>query len=424
MTTHLAARRRHWVRTTLITLLVVVNVAVLVAFVLIRAVENRIDESVRTVPSVAGLLDTLPPEASGDPLTFLLIGSDSREGITDFTNIGRFDGSRSDTMMLIKVYPKLDQAQIISIPRDLWVDIPGHGRNRINAAYSLGGAALTIETVKNLAQLPINHYVEVDFVGFQGLVDAIGGVELEFPFPARDSKTGLNVEAGLQTLDGKEALAYARSRRYQEQRDGKWHSVDANDLGRTRRQQQLILAILSQLKRPSNLAEAGDAVTSFAPFLGIDPHLAEASLVQLAFSLRGIDSAHIDTATLSGNPTTIDKRSVLTVIQPETDELFARMDRGDPLLSTKNEALRLEVLNGNGEAGAAGDMADKLRDGGFKVLRIGNAKGGFDLTTVVVRPGRSEWGQTVIDYLGFGSVSTGVVDERFDALVIVGKDWT
>ncbi len=415
------ARRRHWVRTTLITLLVAVNGAVLAAYILLNSVENKIDDLVRTVPSVAGVLDTVPPEST-DPLTFLLIGSDTREGLTDFTNIGKFDGARSDVIMLIKVYPQTDKAQIVSIPRDLWVDIPGHGRDRINAAYSEGGAALTIETVRDLAQVPINHYVEVDFVGFQSLVDAMDGVELEFPFPARDKKTGLNVKAGTQTLDGKEALAYARSRRYQEKRGGKWRSVDADDLGRTRRQQQLILAILSQLKRPSNLGDAGEAVTAFAPFLGIDPNLAETSLVRLAFSLRGIDANQVETATVSGNPTTVDGKSVLKIIQPETDKLFARLDRGDPLLPAKKGSLRLEVLNGNGREGAAGDMADKLREGGFKVLRVGDSDGDFVDTTVVVRPGRSVWGQLVIDFLGFGSITTGVVDERFDAMVIVGHD--
>ena len=123
--------------------------------------------------------------------------------------------------MLIKLYPDDGNVQILSLPRDLLVEIPGKGTDRINAAYAYGGAPLMVRTVKQVTGLPVHHYIEVDFVGFQSLVDDIGGVYLDFPYPARDANSGLSVEAGYQLLDGSQALAYARSRHYQELRDGR-----------------------------------------------------------------------------------------------------------------------------------------------------------------------------------------------------------
>src|SRR5690606_24773969 len=112
-------------------------------------------------------------------------------------------------------------------------------------SYAFGGSRLMVETIKQNLGVEINHYVEINFVGFQGLIDELGGIHIEFPYPAKDDKSGLSVEAGRQRLNGKMALAYARSRSYQELRDGKWVSVDANDFGRTSRQHQVRKAIMS-----------------------------------------------------------------------------------------------------------------------------------------------------------------------------------
>ena len=148
-----------------------------------------------------------------------------------------------------------------------------------------------VRTVKQVTGLPVHHYVEVDFVGFQSLVDDIGGVYIDFPYPARDANSGLSVDAGYQLLDGSQALAYARSRHYQELRDGSWVSVDADDIGRTERQQKLILAILGAVKTPSSLTEAGSIVGGFAQHLTVDSALARSSLVELAFRMRSISGA-------------------------------------------------------------------------------------------------------------------------------------
>ena len=302
-----------------------------------------------------------------------MIGSDSREGLDDLRFFGSFGGQRADVIMLIQIHPEDGRTQILSIPRDLWVSIPGHGENRINAAYGLGEAPLMVRTVKEVTGLPIHHYVEVDFVGFKAIVDELGGVVIDFPYPARDNKSGLSVSAGRQTLNGAQALAYARSRSYQELRNGRWVSVDANDIGHTQRQQQLIFAILRRLARPSTLTDAGPIVESFAQHLTMDSALAESSLVSLAFSMRGISAEKIEAATLPTRGTVINEMSVLLRQDPEATELLAKFAGGQPLTAAPAGPARLVVLNGNGVEGSAGSWSEILAGKGFEITKVGDA---------------------------------------------------
>jgi LCP family protein required for cell wall assembly len=303
------------------------------------------------------------------------------------------------------------------------VEIPGSGANRINAAYSFGGAPLMVRTVRQLTGLPIHHYVEIDFVGFQGLVDEIGGVYIDFPYPARDTKSGLSVDAGHQLLDGSQALAYARSRQYEELHDGSWVGVDANDFGRTRRQQQVILAILSAVKTPSTLTETGSIVGGFASHLSVDSALGKSSIIELAFRMRSISGEKIETATLPGYIDTYEGMSIVRMEHPEGDQVIAAFAAGEPMTAQGDEPLRLAVLNGNGTKGSAGRWSDILEGEGFQILTVGDAeRSDFDVTTVIVRPDALARGQAIIDALGFGRLSTGSVDSSVDAIVIVGLD--
>ncbi|HSL26700.1 MAG TPA: LCP family protein, partial [Acidimicrobiia bacterium] len=326
-------------------------------------------------------------------------------------------------IMLVKLYPADGTAQILSLPRDLLVEIPGKGTNRINAAYSYGGAPLMVRTVKQLTGLPIHHYVEVDFVGFQALVDQVGGVYIDFAYPARDTKSGLSVEAGHQLLDGTQALAYARSRQYEELRNGNWVAVDADDFGRTRRQQQVILAILSAVKTPGSLTETRSIVGGFASHLSVDSALARSSIIELAFRMRSISGDKIETATLPGYIDTYEGMSIVRMEHPEGDDLIASFAAGESMTAQADDPLRLAVLNGNGTKGSAGRWSDILQGEGFEVLSVGDAdRSDFQVTTVIVRPEAMARGQAIIDALGFGRLSSGSVDDSLDAIVIVGLD--
>jgi len=414
--------RRRWLRRSLITVLVLANLVVFGGLIALTMLEGTIDDTVTTDPDVVAVLDPRP-DAEEAPITFLVIGSDSREGLEDLTHFGAVEGARADVIMLLKVYPGDDHARLLSLPRDLWVDIPGHGKNRLNAAYAFGGATLMAKTVQEVTGLPVHHYVEVDFLGFEAIVDRVGGIPLDFPFAARDLNSGLRVDAGHQTLDGEGALAYARSRHYEELHDGGWVPVEADDIGRTKRQQLVLLRLLGQLKRPSNLADAQGIVTDFASHLTVDSALAESSIVKLAFSLRGLDGPGLETATLPADLATIDGASVLLARQPQASQLMTAFGTDQVIAAAPTGPLRLQVLNGNGIKGSAGQWSDFLNKAGFAVTEVGDAdRKDFTVTTIIVRPEALPGGQTIAEALGFGTVTTGTVAEGFDAVVIMGTD--
>lgn len=409
------SRLPKWLKATIITVLVLANIAVL-GFIWVVQTGNDFLSGASTLDeSVAEVLDP----STGDALTFLVVGSDSREGLDDLDGFGDFSGARSDVVMMVRVDPATNTARMLSLPRDLWVSIPGHGENRINAAYSFGGAALMIETIKSNLDVEINHYVEIDFVGFQALVDEVGGIQIEFANPARDTKSGLDVGAGTQTLDGEQALAYARSRRYQELQNGSWVSVEANDIGRTARQQQVIRALISELKSPSSITEAGDIASAMSQHMSIDSNLAEASVASMIWNFKGILTGSIEGSTLPTRGTTIGGASVQIAQEPEASEMLAEFRSGSVQTET---TLRVAVLNGNGTAGAAGEMSQRLESLGITVASVGNSgRNDYEQTTVVVPEG-SEDGAAIVSALGFGVVEHGSVDNEVDAVVIVGSD--
>lgn len=403
-----------WLKITVISLLVIANLAVLAVLWAIRT-GSTVLATADTNSEVSGVLD----EAQAGTLTFLLVGSDSREGLDDLTNFGVVGGARGDVIMLVKLDEQSSNSQILSIPRDLWVEIPGHGSNRINAAYAFGGPALMVETIKQNLGVSVNHYVEIDFIGFREMVDELGGIEISFPNAARDANSGLNVPAGTERLDGKMALAYARSRHYEELQNGSWVGVEANDIGRTARQREVLAAIVSALKRPSSIAEAGSIAEAMARHTTIDSGLAEASVARLFWDYKGILTGGIQGETLPVRLATIEGRSVVVRQEPEATATLEAFKAGQQVSS---QPIRLRVLNGNGVEGAAASMAGRLESEGFVIASIGDAgRKDYAQTTVIVPEG-SDDGDEVITALGFGVVEHGTVDNSQDAVVIVGAD--
>ncbi|MFV0253060.1 MAG: LCP family protein [Beutenbergiaceae bacterium] len=194
-------------------------------------------------------VDALSDAAPTPGTTYLLAGSDSRAdgGVEADTTVG----ARTDTIMLLTVPPS-GTASLISLPRDTYADIPGYGPNKLNAAYSWGGAPLLVETVEGLTGIQVDHYVEIGMGGVSGVVDAIGGVELCLDYAVDDPKSKLVwPEPGCQLVDGATALAFARMR----------YSDPLGDVGRTQRQQQLIQAVTSAVVKPSLLVQPGEQVS-------------------------------------------------------------------------------------------------------------------------------------------------------------------
>lgn len=186
--------------------------------------------------------------AAGVGTNFLLVGSDSRLGMTDEEkaqlSTGSDDGARTDSIILVHVPGGGGgKATMVSIPRDSYVKIPGHSRNKINAAYSIGGPKLLVDTVEQSTGVRLDGYVEIGFVGFAHLVDALGGVTIDVPFDMNDPKAGINLKKGTQELDGAQALGFVRSR----------YTDPEGDLGRAKRQRQFLAAIMSKAMSPATV---------------------------------------------------------------------------------------------------------------------------------------------------------------------------
>ncbi len=232
----------------------------------------------------------------GPAQNYLLIGSDTRENADpndpDFGGIGdtnAVSGRRSDTIMILRQEADGNGASIMSLPRDLWVNIAGRdSASRINSAYSDGTDVLAATITQELG-IPIHHVVDIDFNGFKDLVDAVGGTQVCFMFATRDKNTGLDQQPGCHTLNGLESLQYARSRYYEEFRDGGWQTDPRSDLGRIERQQNFLQqtadSTIQQLQSDpflaSELIDAGTAAVRMDP--GLDP-VAAAGTLRKAFS--------------------------------------------------------------------------------------------------------------------------------------------
>ena len=232
--------------------------------------------------------------ASGGSRTILVVGSDSREGLdADRPDAGALlaspvSGQRADTILLIRIDGR--GVAFLSLPRDLWLPISGRGGSqRINTAY-VNGPEQLIATVQESLGVPVNSYMEIDFSGFDSLVDAAGGVTIDFPYPASDANSGLLVEtAGPVRLDGVQALAYVRSRHYTEIVDGRPRVDGTGDLGRTARQQVLVANLVDELAATRNPLALDRAVRGVTAAVRVDDRLGLFDLIGIARRLAGND---------------------------------------------------------------------------------------------------------------------------------------
>lgn len=233
----------------------------------------------------------------------LIVGTDSREGITDsdpnaaaFIS-GSVSGARTDTIMVL--HTAGSEATIVSIPRDLWVTDPATGQgSRINATYASGPGNL-VAAVTSLG-IPIDQYMEMDFAGFADMVDAVGGVSVEVPAPTRDTHSGLELlTPGSQRLDGTQALAYVRSRYHEQLIDGRWRMDGTADIGRTERQRALFTTLMRSIvasRSPVVLLRVGAAL---GHGMVLD---SSTSMLDLVALVRTLDGSEMVTESLPVTP--------------------------------------------------------------------------------------------------------------------------
>jgi len=298
-------------------------------------------------------------EGGGDGAqNFLIVGTDS------FAEGREFD-VRADTIMVLRLDPSSERAALLSLPRDLYLPIAGQdGSARINSAIQ-GGPGALIETIDDALGVPVNHYVEIDFAGFEDLVDAVGGVPVFFPEPVRDQRSFLSVPvAGCTILDPQQALAFVRSRAYEVERDGGWQVDGSGDLGRISRQQDFIRRVLERAiqrgaRKPAALR---DLVEIGFDRLTVDDTLALGDVLALGRRFRSFEPGNLDLYSLPVYDEIIQGAQVLRLdrvaAQPTLD-LF-RIDDGEATVV-------VQVLNGTGEPGVAESAAAALTDVGFVV---------------------------------------------------------
>lgn len=272
-------RGRWWRRIALLLLVILLVVLGLVLY---------FDSQLKRVDALRSY-DGRPSATAGT--NWLVVGSDSRTDLTEKQRqqlaTGNAIGSRTDTIIL--VHTGSGPTSLVSLPRDTYVPIAGHGRNKLNAAFSIGGPALLTRTVEQVTGLRINHFAEVGFGGFAGMVDAVGGVRLCLPMALKDPKAGLDVPAGCQTLNGAQALGYVRTR-----------ATARADLDRVVHQRMFLSALTAKAVSPGVLLNPFSSfplVSQAVDSLSVDNGTHLWHLAGLAKAMHGLSSGGGVTAT-------------------------------------------------------------------------------------------------------------------------------
>jgi LCP family protein required for cell wall assembly len=381
---------------------------------------------------------------SNEPRNYLLVGSDSRAKSKG--EYGNVTGQRSDTIIVVRLDPSTDRAEMLSIPRDLLVKIAGTGHTaRINTAYSKGREVL-VDTLRQNFGIEVNHYVEVDFQGFKKMVDAIGGVSIYVQDAVRDKQSGLYVpDRGCVTLKGEQALAFARSRHLQYMTPNGWSRPDPYaDLGRIQRQQVFVRRALTKALDAAksdpftfkHLVDIG--VNSVGIDKATDP-------LSLAREFKDFDDQDLDTYSLpvndSGNHATVvlDEAKAEPILdkfrnpgERSTDGSGSGSSSGSSgdAASSNSVApseITVQVLNGTRVTGRAASVAQDFAAAGFKTAATGNIEA-HARTTVYHRSGEAEKAQLVARYINGGAqVEEAPARLRLqpgEVVVALGQDFT
>lgn len=377
---------------------------------------------------------------AGEPVNYLLVGSDNRGTAVEKDENGKtVTGQRSDTIIVVRLDPASGHADMLSVPRDLWLPIAGgSGSARINSAYSQGRQVL-LDTLRQNFGIEINHYVEIDFQGFKKLVDSIDGVSLWLEDAVRDKSSGLYVpEKGCVTLDGEQALAFARSRHMQYMTPTGWSKQDPYaDLGRIQRQQVFIRRALAKAldEAKSNPLTFRSLVSIGVKNVGID---AATDPLDLANQFKDFDTDDLTTYSLpvvgrsDGATVAVDKTKAEPILDVFRGEAAAGSGAGSGSGSSSEAqsidpgTITVRVLNGTAVAGRAAGVADDFEAAGFGVDTPDNI-GAHAHTTVYHLADEADLAAEVARYLQGGAeleVSDDLDLEPGEVVVALGDDFT
>jgi len=392
---------------------VVVFFGLLVAAALLIALSPTLSRSV-TAFFVAPQRGAIPWNGT-DPVNMVIAGVDLRTGQTA--------DPHTDTLMAVSINPKSGTIRMLSIPRDLWVTIPGYGQDRINDAYADGGTKLLIQTVEGVANLPIRYYAIINFAGFEKVINALGGVTIDVKRTIRDPTypafTGygyapLYIRKGVHHMNGALALKYVRTR----------HDDPLGDLGRNQRQQQLLSAMKAQVLTPNTLFNLPLILSSLRAAVSTNfPYDDLTYLFRTAMTAHTVHHFLNYANNSVSNYVTPGGADVLLPNWPRIHWIARRTFRNPDLASAS-----VAVLNGSGVTGEAGNLAGWLRASGYRVTTIGDASSSSYAHTEVVRNTSVGGGDFVArmlaDQLQTSVSSRAVPSSNASVVVIVGQDWT
>ena len=421
------------------------------AWAYINSIEEEMSEEI--TPEVVEALEA-PAEYDGGTFYMLLMGTD-KSAYREQTAAYAGDNFRSDSMILVRVDPQGKKVTMVSMHRDTEIDIDGYGMQKLNASYAIGGPALAIKTVSQMAGVPISHYAEINFDGFEEVVDALGGVEVDVPMEINDDEAGGHVDAGLQTLSGEEALILCRSR----------HSYDQYGDGDRYRaaNQRLVLGAIAKKLLSSDLATMANTITTLSQYITTDFKVGD--IVALATTMKDIDpetdiySAMEPTESEYRNDTWYEKldeaawkkmmgrvrEGLPPTEENEIDELngtvLASIGDGTAASSDRDGVQTADgkrqtfgetrtgivtIKNGNGINGVGAEALERISPLGYSA-DASNANSFNYAETVVVfdTPDQRVYAEELIDALGCGRAvqNSGEYVYDGDFLILIGADW-
>jgi polyisoprenyl-teichoic acid--peptidoglycan teichoic acid transferase len=406
-------------------------------------IEPTLDSKLYSAPLQAKGMPTAPPWDGNSRINILVMGLDYRDWQDNPDT-----PSRTDSMMLFTIDPVNKTAGMLSVPRDLWVQIPGFDFAKINQAYYLGaanklpggGPALAVKTVEQVLNVPIQYYAQIDFDAFAKMIDELGGIDVYVHETMRVSLVGkagsFELKPGVQTLDGPTLLAYVRNR-----------YTDGNDFARSQRQQEVIMTIRDEILQlnmlPTLIAKAPALYQELAS--GIHTNLNLDQIIRLAVLAESLDRARIHQVVIDSNDVmdtySSDGQAILIPIPDRIrirrDELFAdtagpasiippTQAAGDPAKLMKSENARIAVRNGTATSGLANNTADYFKKQGLDVVDQSNADQSYETSLIYVYTSKPYTVRYLADLMKvpdsriFNKFNP---DSKFDVEVILGLDW-
>ncbi len=381
---------------------------------------NHYNGQINRIDVFGALTGKRPTATKQDAVNYLLVGSDSREGSNGAGTQGKgadfVTGQRSDTVILVHLFGSSQKAQLVSFPRDSYVTIPEFTHpttgkvtkehtSKLNSAFFIGGAPLLIATIERMTQVRIDHFLQVDFTGFKGMVNELGGVDVCLTKPAKDSFSGINLSAGNHHISGDVALAFVRQR----------HGLANGDIDRIARQQQFIGSLANKILSAGTLLnpiKLNGVLNVATASLQADKGLTGNDLKSLALRVRKFSSGGVIFTTVpvtdinarrnGASVVLLDEaksevlfQSLRDDIAPGTPPAAAKPTKTVPLVVAPTN-VRVSVYNGSGVSGIGRKAATDISEVGFQVIGIATNRGtGATQTTISYGPTKADSARTL-----------------------------